>query len=162
MRNSIYIIIGIVSALIEAAVHFSLYGIGIEFAVVSIIGLSLYFAGNKIAGTYIMLSGAIVLDLFSPYRFGLFLVTTVIVLYLAQTLFARSIDPSNPIVTFFMMLGAFIILHLFEFLSDPIFTVLCATAILNALCATLVTTVWMRIPMIHDSTIGVSKDVRLR
>ncbi|OIP06262.1 hypothetical protein COS66_03000 [Candidatus Berkelbacteria bacterium CG06_land_8_20_14_3_00_43_10] len=162
MRNSIYIIIGFVSALIEAAVHISLYGIGIEFAVVSIIGLSLFFAGNKSAGTYIMLAGAIVLDLFSPYRFGLFLTTTVIILYLAQTLFSRNIDPGNPVMTFFMMLGAFIFLHFFEFLGDPIITVLVATAVLNALCATACTLLWVRIPIFHDASIIVSKDVRIR
>lgn len=162
MRSSIYIIVGVLSALIETAVHISLYGIGVEFALVSIIGLSLFFAGNRTAGTYIILIGAFILDLFSPYRFGLFLLTSTVVLVCAQTVFARSIDPSNPIMTFCMMLGAFILLHFFEFLSDPLISVLIASALLNALCATVCTALWVRTPLLRDSSIIVSKNVHIR
>lgn len=162
MRNSIYIIIGIIGALIETAVHFSFYGIGIELGVVFIIGSALYCAGNKNAGTYVLLSGACILDLFSPYRFGLFLVSTAGVLICLETLFSRIIDPGNPLITFFMMVGIFVFLHIFEFLGDPIVLVLIASACINALIATLTTVVFIRIPTIYNSSIVVSKDVRLR
>ena len=162
MRNSIYIFIGIVSALIESAVHISWYGIGIELAIVSLIGLSLYSAGNRTAGTYIILSGAIVLDLFSPYRFGLFLFTSVIVLASMQIIFVRTVETGNSIMTFIMMLGAFIVLHIFEFLSNPLFNVLFASAIINAITATILIAVCRRMPMVHDSSMVVSKNVHLR
>lgn len=162
MKQFGFIIVGIILALIEIAVHVSFYGIGVELAAVSLVAIALVIVGNYQMGATIMLTGACVLDIFSPYRFGIYLLSAVIALLIFKTLLTRLLDPYNPVLTWFIFLGSFIILHLFVFLGNPMITVLLATAVVNAFLGTIITAFMVRLPGTQDKPITVSKDVNFR
>lgn len=162
MKQFILIIIGIVLAILQISTVFYFHGIGLQIAMVGVVGLAFVLSGNRTIGIYIILSGSIVLDIFSPYRPGIYLLEAVLALLGIDYLAARSFELNNPLILLGISVLTFIILNLVQFILDPNLIVLASNVALNSFLTIIVSIILGRTFGPENSSMKIGEDVHFR
>ncbi len=162
MKQFLLILLGIVLASLQISTIFYIHNIALQIALVQIVGLAFVFSNNRTIGIYIMLVGSILMDIFSPYRPGIYLLETVIVLLAIDYLAARSFELNNPLVLFGASILSFIILNLIQFALDPNLIILASNVALNSFLTIIVSLVFGRIYAPENSSMKIGEDVHFR
>lgn len=161
MKGIIYIIIGIVIGLVESALRLRLFGLTVQINLVALVSLILILSGYKKKGISIYFAGALLMDVISPYRMGLYMLSAVLVVMLVDLMNTRSFDTRNTVVSFITLLILLILNNLFQLLFDPIFSLFIVSILLNATIGTIILYFIIR-SNYNSSEIKVSENVFVR
>ena len=139
MKNYTIIIIAIILALLQTTVDISLAGYGLKVLFVGITSLGLFFSGRVKEGSLLLVVGSIILDVYSPFRFGLYTFFASLVIFSLTFLINRPIEYSHPLILWISTLICLLLLNIFEIFTLPNYGLFITSIMLNAvLSATLV------------------------
>jgi hypothetical protein len=162
MKQFLMIVIGVILAILQISGVFVTFHIPIQIAFVAVVGLALFFSGSKTLGAFIILTGSFVLDAFSPYRPGIYLLSGVIVLLSANYLIERSFELSNPLILIGMSLFSFVILDLVQVILDPNLIIFGVNLIINTILTLILSLIFTHILTPDRSTLKIGEDVHFR
>lgn len=162
MKQLFYFITALVLALIEINIKLKFYYSGVNLMAVSIIGFSLLFLNRNDIGLTILIVGSLTLDIFSPYRFGLYLMTTILSVYIVQRVQIKNNVLDSPVYLIVTSTVLLFITHISELFANPIWGVFIVSLLLNSTIG-LGVLYLLNIFFSHQrKTIKVSENVHLR
>lgn len=162
MKQLLYFIAAFLLALIEINIKLKFYYSGVNLMAVTIIGFSLLFLNRNDVGLIILIAGSLVLDIFSPYRFGLYLMTTILSVYIVRRVQTKNNVLDNPVYLIVMSTILLFITHIFELFANPIWGIFVASLLLNSIIGLGVLYLLNIFFSRQRETIKVSENVHLR
>lgn len=162
MNSIIILLLTVVIATIESIVRLNFGIYSIQISLVLILSSALYFANHKKNASIILLVGSIMLDIFSPYRFGLYLLFAVISLLLIKFINTKALDINHPVVNFGVYILLVSVYNIFQVASDPVISIYLAVILLNAIIGTIISMIFINVLKKGDKKIEVSENVNIR
>lgn len=162
MKQIFYLFLALLLALIEINIKLKIFFSGFNLMAVSIIGFSLLFVKKNNVGLIILIAGSIILDIFSPFRFGLYTLTTLISIIILFKIQTKHNIIDNPL--YLLLLFSFLSLftHIFELFSSPIYGVFFTSIWLNSFIGAGMIYLLNRLLSRNKETIKVSENVHFR
>lgn len=162
MKQILAIITAIVLAVFQIIFFFTIGQVNIQLSLVAILGLAYFFAGHRNIALIVLLFGSFVLDMFSPYRPGIYLLSMVLLLIVIDYLVARSLEISNPVIMVGISLLSFIILGLIPFIIDQSWQTFLVNILVNAFITVLAGLVVAHTIINRDNVVRIGEDVGFR
>lgn len=162
MKQILAIITAIVLAVFQIIFFFTIGQVNIQLSLVAIFGLAYFFAGHRNIALIVLLFGSFVLDMFSPYRPGIYLLSMVLLLIVIDYLVARSLEISNPVIMVGISLLSFIILGLIPFIIDQSWQTFLVNILVNAFITVLAGLVVAHTIINRDNVVRIGEDVGFR
>jgi hypothetical protein len=162
MNKLLVIIAAIFLAILQLAGFITIFHINITFSFVTIIGLSFILSGHKDRGTIILLLGSLVLDIFSPFRPGLYLLMAVIILITIDYLVGRSFEFSNPLIMTIIALFSFILMGLIPFVYNLMIITYLVNILVNTFVTILISLFMDYFSAPNDSSLEIGENVGFR
>lgn len=162
MKQPLYFIAAFLLALIEINIKLKFYYSGVNLMAVTIIGFSLLFLNRNDIGLIILIAGSLVLDIFSPYRFGLYLMTTILSIYIVQRVQTKNNVLDSPVYLVVTSTVLLFITHIFELFANPIWGIFIVSLLLNSTIGLGVLYLLNIFISRQRETIKVSENVHLR
>ena len=162
MKQLLYLIAAFLLALIEINIKLKFYYAGVNFMAVTIIGFSLFFLKKNDIGMVIIVAGSLILDIFSPYRFGLYLFTAVLSIFLFQKVQSINNVTDNPVYLILLSTVLYFLTHIFELFANPVLGIFIISILLNAIIG------WVALYLLNilfsrqKETIKIGENVHLR
>ena len=162
MKQIFYLIVALLLALIETNIKLKFYLLGINLMAISIVGFSFMLIKKNDIGLIILIAGSFMLDVFSPYRFGLYLLSTVLSIILLLKIQTKHNIIDNPIYLTLLSIFLYLFTHIFELFANPILGIFFVSIILNSFIGLGVIYLLNVFSSRQKETIKVSENVHLR
>lgn len=162
MNKIILILFVVILAIIESIIRINLGIYSIEASLILIFSTALYLSGMKKNSTLALIIGSIVLDFFSPYRFGLYLLFGLFTKILMKIFSSRSFDIHHPIVNFAIFIVLVFVYNIFQLASDPILSIFVVSIVLNALIGSIISFTFFHFFKKDQTKMEVSEHVDIR
>ena len=110
----------------------------------------------------IIVAGSLILDIFSPYRFGLYLFTAVLSIFLFQKVQSINNVTDNPVYLILLSTVLYFLTHIFELFANPVLGIFIISILLNAIIG------WVALYLLNilfsrqKETIKIGENVHLR
>jgi hypothetical protein len=162
MKYFIYSLIGLALGLLELSLSWHLGPFTIHIYAVLIGSLALILAREARFGSITLIAGTLTLDVFSPYRFGLFLLLAMIILYGLNLLLSRSFETTNPLIILGIFLVSLFLFQIIELVMGGQIISFLANDLINTFFGTAITYLVMRYVPSSKEAIRISDDVNFR
>lgn len=162
MKQILAILAAIILAILQMVLFFTIGHINIQLSMVAIFGLAYFFSGHRNIALIILLGGSFILDMFSPYRPGIYLLSIVVVLSSVDYLVTRSLEISNPLIMLMISLLAFAILGLIPFIINQSWLIFLANILVNTIITLIISLIFSHMFINRNSVVRISEDVSFR